>query len=178
MPSSWPAWEVFLYDWQALIAGGVALIAGFLAWRGARGQITDAQAARAESDRRRRAVVEWAARAEGRRLSTEAQNLWSAMQSPNDAIRRAGVALGDQLYIPSSPLLRGEREDIALLDDETRALLEQAGNALNDYNASMAALRVGTVGDRQVISSEKLAALDRLKELGNKLSGDHRAEPR
>lgn len=100
MASSWPAWEVFLYDWQALITGGVALIAGFLAWRGARGQITDAQVARAESDRRRRSVAKWAARAEGRRLSIEAQNLRSAMQTPNDAIRRAGVALGDQLYIP------------------------------------------------------------------------------
>jgi len=41
----------------------------------------------------------------------------------------------------------------------------------------MAALRVRTVGD-EVISSEKLAALDRLEELGIKLSGDERAEPR
>lgn len=82
-----------------------------------------------------------------------------------------------QLYIPSSPLLRGEREDIALLDDEIRALFEQAENALNEHNASMAALRVRTVGD-EVISSEKLAALDRLEELGIKLSGDERAEPR
>jgi hypothetical protein len=40
-----------------------------------------------------------------------------------------------QLVIEISPLLRGEREDISLLDDQTRTRLEAVAENLDEYNA-------------------------------------------
>jgi len=38
------------------------------------------------------------------------------------------------LIIESSPLLRGERAEISLLDDQTRRLLEELAGIIDEYN--------------------------------------------
>ena len=64
-------------------------------------------------------MVKWAVKAEIRRLEISIAALRRALPSgPQPANRRT-----EQLVIESSPLLTGEREEIALLDDKTRALL-------------------------------------------------------
>src|SRR5262249_2380217 len=94
-------------------------------------QLADAQKTREENDRRRRSVVKWAVLSEARRLEGAA----AIMQT--EALPSAAgwhERTREQLRIESSPLLRGEREDIALLDDATREALEALADTLDDYN--------------------------------------------
>jgi hypothetical protein len=122
----------FLYNWQTLLGGGIALIAGVLAYFGARqaaakqiaavkDQIEDARAASRQADERRLSVINWAVKTEVRRLEISISTLRRALPSAPQATNR----LAKQLVIESSPLLTGQREKIALLDDKTRALLER-----------------------------------------------------
>jgi hypothetical protein len=156
-------------EWQSLIAGLLGLVAGVIAYIGAivaarrqvaalRDQIEDARTARRLADERKLSVIKWAVRAEGRRLEVAVSALRRALPSaPQPAAR-----LREQLVITSSPLLRGEREEISLLDDQTRTLLQQLAGILDEYN-----LRIETavvVGQGPQIDQEILALVDRLAE--------------
>ncbi len=180
----------WLYRWQTLAAGlvggGLALVAAVIVYKAAIGaarqqiaamrqaaddqiaaiqkHLADTQAARRQADEQKRSVIEWAVRAERRRLEAA---IWAlsptgggALPSgPQPASRRR-----EQLVIESSALLRGEREDIALLDDRRRALLEDVAAAIDDYNS-----RIGTAvdpsGDAPLIVQATLDAFASLKEL-------------
>jgi hypothetical protein len=172
-----------LKDWQSLIAGLLGLLAGLVAFVGAliaayrqvrtmrrtaaaqvatmQAQIADLQAEREKTDERRRSVVKWAVRAEGQWLgiTAAALKLRALPSRPQPAARSK-----EQLVIASSPLLRGEREDIALLDDRTREPLEEVAETLNDYNSriTMAALPDGL---HPLIDQEVLDLVDRLARL-------------
>ena len=115
-----------LYDWQTLVAGLLGVLGGVIAYRGAimsgrrqvaalREQIEDARAARQLHDERRLSIIEWAVRAEARRLETAVWALKSralpSKPQPASSRRR------EHLVIQSSPLLRGEREEMSFLDD-------------------------------------------------------------
>ena len=174
-----------LARWQSLIAGLLGLLAGLVAFVGAliaacwqvrtmrrtaaaqvaamQAQIADLQAEREKTDDRRRSVVKWAVRAEGQWLGITAAAMLRALPSgPQPAARSR-----DQLLIASSPLLRGEREDIALLDDEMRATLEKVSDTLNDYNSRIETAR--TTVDGPYIEREVLALIERLGELAAEL---------
>ena len=170
---------VSICDWQTLIAGlgggliggGLTVVAGFLAYRGAlraadqqvaavKSQIAALQAEREETDERRRSVVKWAVRAEGQWLGITAAAILRALPSrPQPAARSR-----EQLVIASSPLLRGEREDIALLDDRTRDLLEEVAETLNDYNSRITTAALPD-GLHPLIDQEVLDLVDRLTRL-------------
>jgi len=70
--------------------------------------------------------------------------------------------LTEQLLIESSPLLTGEREEIALLDDKTRALLERLAGILDEYNKRIETAVV--VGQGPLIDQEIFVSIDRLAE--------------
>jgi hypothetical protein len=70
--------------------------------------------------------------------------------------------LTEQLLIESSPLLAGEREDIALLDDKTRALLEGLAGILDEYNKRIETAVIVCHGP--LIDAEIFASIDRLAE--------------
>lgn len=142
-----------LDHWQSLIAGLLSLLAGLVVFFGAliaaglevwamrrataaqiammrqttADQIAALQEERKETDNRRRSVVKWAIRAEGQRLDKEVVRV-----RPQFLV--GGTTAGAQALIESSPLLRGEREDAALLDGATFATLEEAARTLNNYN--------------------------------------------
>ena len=160
-------------EWQSLIAGvlgGVlALAAGVIAYIGAiraanrhvaalKGQIEDARATRRLADERKLSVIKWAIRAEGTRLHAAVSALQRALPSaPQPPNRRR-----QQLEIESSPLLRGEWEEIALLDDQTRAVLERVAGIVGEYN-----LRIETAPDAghgPFIDQEILDLVNRLAE--------------
>jgi hypothetical protein len=159
----------FISDWQTLIAGavggviggGLTVVAGWITLKGAREQVASTRDAREESDRRRLSVVKWAVKAEGRRLGTAAAIMRAALpSSPQPAARSR-----EQLIIASSSLLRGEREDIALLDDETRGLLEKITVTLDAYNLRIATANTNNLGPHidertleLITEVEKLAA--------------------
>lgn len=127
MASTWGACEVFLYNWQTLVTGGVALLVGGATVVAIRKQIEDQKRARDETDRRRRIVIEWAVRAEAERLDQErlrVDDLWK---------KKIYERIPGELNIDSSPLLRGEREDVALLPDKVEILGKIYG-ALSQYN--------------------------------------------
>lgn len=170
-----------LQEWQTLIAGGVAFIAGLLtvkaikkqiaeARRSAHAQIAamqlqldDAKAARAEIDQRRRRVIARVVKAEGRRLE-------AASTALRHTIGEGGRASGKrEQLITTSPLLRGEREDVALLDDTTLDLVEQAADVVNGYNATMET-NIGATGGVQFnVPAGVVDALDRLYEIAVQL---------
>ena len=156
----------WLYEWQSLAAGLLALLGGVLAYRGAitsgrrqvaalREQIEDTRAARQQHDHRRLSVIEWTVWVEGRRLE---KALWARKaRGPQLAAARRR----EQLAIESSPLLRGEREDLSLLDDETRAHIQRVADALYRYNACIETARSGP-GEQSSIDQETLEAIDEL----------------
>ena len=79
-----------------------------------------------------------------------------------------------QLLIASSPLLRGEREDIALLNDRTLVLLEEVAAVLDRYNASIETSRSVVVPGSSVpcpfVEKEAVDAFDELDRLATDLS--------
>ena len=93
------------------------------------------RAIRAPSDRRAQAQRhQMAVRTEANRLAAAVTALRNrALPSgPQPAARSR-----EQLVIESSPLLRGEREEISLLDDRTRAHLEKLARVLDEYKTSV-----------------------------------------
>src|SRR4051794_2748365 len=156
----------WLHEWETLVAGLLGLLGGLLAYRGAitsgrrqvaalREQIEDTRAARQQHDQRRLSVIEWAVWVEGRRLE---KALW-ARKSRGPQL--ASARRKEQLVIETSPLLRGEREDLSLLDDETRAHLQRVADALYRYNACVETARSGP-GEQPSIDQETLEAIDEL----------------
>ena len=192
--------EVFLYNWQSLIAGLLGLLAGLVAFGGAliaaylqvramrqaaaaqitaarqaaddqvaavQRQLADTQAAREESDRRRRSVIEWAARAEGRRIETV---VWALKPDGGGGLPSAPgwhSRTKEQLVIESSPLLRGAREDMALLDDGQRTLLKNIADVLHRYNVRIQTANVGMNGIQ--IVPEVLLLIEQLGKLAAEL---------
>jgi hypothetical protein len=110
-----------------------------------------------EADERRLSVIKQAVRAEVKRLETSILAVSRALPSaPQPANRRA-----EQLVIASSSLLRGERENIALLDEKTRALLEGVASMLDEYNRRIETAVV--IGQGPLIDQEILDLIkDRL----------------
>jgi hypothetical protein len=171
---------------ETLVAGLLGLLAGIIAYVGAlraadrqvtatqqaaakqvvamQSQLDDARAAREESDRRRLSVVKWAVRAEGKRLGTAAALMMreALPSAPQPATRSR-----EQLTISSSSLLRGEREDIALLDDETRERLQEIADTLDAYNLRIAAARVGI--DGPLIDQRALELIAQVEKLAAEL---------
>jgi hypothetical protein len=156
-------------EWQSLIAGVLGLVAGIIVYIGAinaarrqvavlKDQIEDARAASRQADERRLSVIKWAVRAEVRRLETSISALRRALPSAPQPANR----LAEQLVIESSRLLTGEREEIALLDDKTRALLERLAGILDEYNRRIETAVV--VGQGPLIDQEIFDAIDRLAE--------------
>lgn len=159
------------FDWGSLtggvIGGGLTVLAGWIAYRGARTaaqqQIDALQAERKETDRRRLIVVKMAVRAEGQRLDKEVARTRNRLKNPyRDLIDRSSLFDGS-LVIESSPLLRGEREDAALLGD-TLATLEEAATTLNNYNH-----RIETSTVREELIQTGLELLGQLATLTDKL---------
>jgi hypothetical protein len=137
-------------------------------------QIVDLWTKRKSTDERRLTVVKWAVRAERKRLEHAAAAVRLVLPPEMYIGGVAGFSDCDreQLTIASSPLLRGEREDIALLDPVTLKNLEDIANVLDDYNS-----RIETARPRRVqgsasgvfIGREVLASLDKLAELATLL---------
>jgi hypothetical protein len=141
---------------DTLIAGLLSLAAGIIAFIGAmwaghrqiaavRDQIKDEQAARRQADERRLSVIKWAIKVEAARLDAAVSALrGNALPSaPQPAARSR-----EQLVIQSSPLLRGEREEISLLDDQTRTHLEKVAGLLDEYNSRIqTAVGLAPAGD-------------------------------
>jgi len=114
------------------------------------GDLATAGAVSRQADERRLSVIKQAVKAEVKRLEISISALWRALPSaPQPANRRA-----EQLVIESSSLLRGEREDIALLDEKTRALLEGLAGMINEYNRRIETAVV--VGQGPLIDQEIL----------------------
>jgi hypothetical protein len=154
-----------LLNWQGLLAGLLGLLAGLVAFLGAviaawwqvrtmRRQLVDAQKARAENDRRRLDVIKWTIRAEGRRLAAAAADMMATEERPS--IPGRPPRAHEPLAIETSRLLRGEREGIALLDEETRRLLELTAQTLDAYNLR---IKRQPYGER---TTELLQDLDKL----------------
>jgi hypothetical protein len=151
-----------LKDWQSLIAGLLGLLAGLVAFVGALIaaclQVREMRRAAKETDRRRLSVIKWTVRAEGRRLATAAQDMLGT--EARASIPGRPPRANEPLAIETSRLLRGEREGIALLDDETRGLLELTAQTLDAYN-----LRI----KRQPHGEGTVKLLQDLVELAGKL---------
>jgi hypothetical protein len=119
--------------------------------------------ARRQADERRLSVIKRAVRVEARRLEIAVSALRRALPSaPQPAAR-----FREQLVVESSPLLRGEREEISLLDDQTRGVLEELAGILDEYNARIETAVV--VGQGPLIDQEILALVDRLAEVVQKI---------
>ena len=67
------------------------------------------------------------------------------------------------MIIESSPLLRGEREEISLLDDQTRRLLEELAGIIDEYNSRIQTAVFLVQGP--LIEQKTRALLDRLAEV-------------
>jgi len=158
-------------EWQSLIAGLLGLAAGLIAYRGAivaarrqiaalKEQIEDVQAARRQADERRLSVIKWAVRVEGKRLEAAIAALrGNALPSGPQPANRTR----EQLIIESSPLLRGEREEISLLDDQTRGLLEELAGIIDEYNSRIQTAVFAVQGP--LIEQTTLGLIDRLAEV-------------
>ncbi len=168
-----------VYDWQNLIAGLLGLAGGVIAYVGVRiaakrqvaaadrqvaavhKQTEETVAARREVDERQLSVLKWAIRAEGRRLGAAVQALrGNALPSgPQPASR-----LPEQLIIQSSPLLSGERPEMALLDDRTRSLLEEVAGIVDEYNARIKTTNTANISRGPQIDQQILALIEQLAE--------------
>jgi hypothetical protein len=159
-----------LYNWQSLAAGLLGLAAGVIAYIGAiraahrqvaalKEQIEDARTARRLVDERRLSQLEWAIRAEGTRLHAAVLALRGRAlpSAPQAAARRR-----QQLLIDSSPLLRGEWDEISLLNDQRRARLEEVAGILDEYNLRIQTAPDVGLGPNPLIDHEILALVDRL----------------
>jgi hypothetical protein len=126
----------WLEEWQTLVAGFLGLAGGVVAFYGAlkaanrqvaavrqaasdqvnavQEPLEDARAARKEIDNRGLSIIKWAVRAEAMRLEAAvlARKDRALPSGPQRAARNR-----EQYLIASSALLRGEREDMSLLDD-------------------------------------------------------------
>jgi hypothetical protein len=134
---------VLAREWQTLIAGLLGVVAGIIAYVGAirgagrqvaalKDQLKDMRAARRQADERTLNVIKWAVKVEANRLEAAVSALSGhALPSAPQGVNRNRV----QLVIESSSLLRGEREEIALLDDQTRALLQRLASLVDEYNS-------------------------------------------
>jgi len=122
-------------------------------------QIEDAQTARRQDDERRLSVIKWAIRVEGRRLEATTSTLLAALPSAQSPANRSR----EQLIIESSPLLRGERAEISLLDDQTRRLLEELAGIIDEYNSRIQTAVFLVQGP--LIEQKTRALLDRLAEV-------------
>lgn len=110
-------------------------------------QIADLQHEREEIDRRRRQIIKWAVRVEGEQLE--------------QAAKRARC-MAEEVIDVDSPLFRGGREDVALLDDETIASLQKVDAVVKKYNAIPGQMKASN-GAPLIEELEKLAA--KLREL-------------
>jgi hypothetical protein len=172
----WAGFGHWLHEWETLIAGliggGLTLAAGILAYTGARSaanrQIRDLQADRKEADRRQLSVIKWTIRAEGRRLASAAADMVATEE--RSSIPGRPPRAHEPLAIETSRLLRGEREGIALLEEETRRLLELTAQTLDAYN-----LRI----KRQPYGERTAELLQDLNRLAGQLRGvtDGRTNP-
>ena len=163
-----PVYE-FFRDQGSIIAGVLALAAGIMAYIGAikaanrqvavlKDQVEDARTERRLTDKRRLSVIKWALRAEGTRLHAVVLALRGRAlpSAPQPAARSA-----EQLVIESSPLLRGEHgTEMALLDDQTRAVLEKVAGIVAEYNSRIETAVV--VNQGPLIDHEILALVDSL----------------
>ena len=122
-------------------------------------QIQDARTARRQDDERRLSVIKWAIRVEGRRLEAATSTLLAALPSAQSPANRSR----EQLIIESSPLLRGERAEISLLDDQTRRLLEELAGIIDEYNSRIQTAVFLVQGP--LIEQKTRALLDRLAEV-------------
>ena len=118
--------------------------------------------------------MKWAVRAEGKRLeqATAAVRLVLPPEMYIGGVAGFSDCDREQLTIPSSSLLRGEREDIALLDSVTLTNLEDIANALNDYNSRVEAARprrVQGIAGGVFIAREVLSSLAKLAGLATLL---------
>ncbi len=121
-------------------------------------QIEDTRAARRQADDHRLSVIKWAIRVEGRRLKAAAHALRLALPSaPGWANRRR-----EQLRIQSSPLLRGDRTEMSLLDDPTRVLLEEVAGIVDEHNSRFETATPGSEGP--LIAELTLTLIDCLAE--------------
>jgi hypothetical protein len=161
----------WFYDWQTLFAGLLGLAGGLIAYVGAlraahqqvaavQQQIADLRAARCQVDERQLSVLKWAIRAEGRRLVATVQALrGNALPSQPQPASRSR----EQLIIQSSPLLRGERAEMALLDDQMRSDLEEVAALVDRYNARIETANANTVGGGPMIDQQILDLINRLE---------------
>jgi hypothetical protein len=160
----------FFRDQGSLIAGLLALAAGIIAYIGAiksanrqvtalKDQIEDAQTTRRLADERRLSVVKWAMRAEGTRLDAA---VFALRDNALPSAPQPAERLTEQLVIESSPLLRGEREEMALLDDQTRDALQKVAGIVAEYNSRIETANV--VGRGPLIDQGILALVDHLAE--------------
>jgi hypothetical protein len=148
----------WLHEWETLIAGGLGLGGGVLAYIGIKAQIADLQAERKQTDDRRRIVVKWAVRMEGQRLDKEVVRVRPAFLKSFDPTPTTRFFNNRTSFlIESSPLLRGEREDVALLDGDIFKTLEKAAETLNSYTQRIETASTGA------------ASLDELPERGREL---------
>jgi hypothetical protein len=159
------------HKFETLVAGLLGFIGGLGAFIGvlraaeqqvaaarqaAKDQVEAIQAERKQTDEQRLIVVKMAVRAEGWRLDKEVARV--SLLFTRDLQQ---FFTQREFFIESSPLLRGEREDAALLG-EMLATLEETAITLNTYNT-----RIGTA-----VSGTALAELQKTgPELLDKLSG-------
>jgi hypothetical protein len=90
-------------------------------------QVASLQAERRQLDERR--SVEWDVQIKGKRIEIAAVTRDAAAPHGQKA---PGLPIA-QLAIESSPVGRGEREEIALLDDRMRAVFEELGGVIDEY---------------------------------------------
>jgi hypothetical protein len=157
-------------DWQTLVAGVLGLAGGGIAYVGAlraakrqvaavQRQTEDMRAARRQIDERQLSVLIWAIRVEGRRLGAAVQALRGNALPPRP---QPAARLREQLIIQSSPLLRGERAEMALLDNDTRSLLEEVAEIVDRYNARIETVNADTVTGGPLIDQQILDLIDHL----------------
>jgi hypothetical protein len=151
----------WLYDWQSLIAGVLGLGGGGLAYIGVKKQINDLKNERQRTDDRRRSTIMWAVRFEAQRLEIAA----TAVKSTS-----AGRKFEILMTIEGGPLLRGERDDMALLGGPVIDLIKQAAEALNQYNTAVSRANAPGPGPR-LITPPMHTSLDHLIEAAQKLQG-------
>lgn len=174
------------WDWSTLIAGlgggviggGLTVVAGFMAYKGVQSQIADLQTERTETDRRRLSVIKWAVMAEARRLERAPVARLGPM--PSEETVAAGSQPGrlppERLVIESSPLLRVERAEIALLDEPTRERLALLASIVHEYNAHIETQPLSDMtGGSVVITEHTLSLIRRVFTIAGELYASYEA---